>query len=160
MSGVILSIADRQPQDVQRRAVAAVSRQRWREIEHARAVKQGGVLVQVDQDTVLPASLDAWFRAQPVRPGRINPRLTLTDDEKRAYGLPKSARLVTLGGLGDEVDHWSVAVFPVMGGYVVGVKAPAAGGGVGVFWRLSHKASDYARRLSVEHGMPIRERYA
>jgi hypothetical protein len=160
MSGVVLSIADRQPQDVQRRAVAAVSLQRWREIEHARAVKQHGVAVEPDQGVSLHASLDAWYRAQPVKPGRISPRLTLTDDEKRAYGLPKSARLVTLRGLGDAVDHWSVAVFPVMGGYVVGVKAPGGGGGVGVFWRMSHKASDYARRLSVEHGMPIRERYA
>ncbi|WP_230629318.1 hypothetical protein [Sphingomonas sp. Leaf37] len=160
MSGNVLSIADRQPEDVQRRAVAAVSLQRWREIEHARVVKKGGVPVQTDQGSDLPASLDAWYRSQPVKPGRISPRLTLTDDEKRAYGLPKSARLIALRGLGDEVDHWSVAVFPVMGGYVVGVKAPAGGGGVGVFWRLSHKASDYARRLSVEHGMLIRERYA
>jgi hypothetical protein len=160
MSAVVFSIADRQPQDVQRRAVAAVSLQRWREIEHARAVKQHGIPVEVDKGSVLPPSLDAWYRAQPVRQGRISPRLTLTDSEKRAYGLPKSVRLVALRGLGDEVDHWSIAVFPVMGGYVVGVKAPAGGGGVGVFWRQSFKASDYARRLSIEHAMPIRERYA
>ncbi len=160
MSAVVFSIADRQPQAVQRRAVAAVSLQRWRDIERARAVKRSGIPVQPEQGATLPATLDAWYRAQPIKSGRIAPRLTLTVDEKRAYGLPKSARLITLRGLGDEVDHWSVVTFPVVGGYVVGVKAPAGGGGVGVFWRLSHKASDYARRLSVEHGMPIRERYA
>jgi hypothetical protein len=62
--------------------------------------------------------------------------------------------------MGDEVDHWCVAVFPILHGYVVGVKAPAGGGGVGVMWRKSYKASDYAMRLSVEHGFPIQERYA
>lgn len=160
MSALVLSIADRQPEEVRRRAVAAISLQRVREAERVRATRRLGVLIGADRGIVLPPSLDAWYRAHPIQSGRINPRLTLTEDEKQAYGLPKSARLVPLRGLGDELDHWSVGVFPVMGGYVVGVKAPAGGGGVGVFWRLARKASDYAHRLSVEHEMPVRERYA
>ncbi len=159
MSGLVLSIADRQPFDVQRRAVAAVNLQRERERDHVRSMRKTGNPVDVEYRDK-PASLDAWYRAQPIKPGRIGPRLVLTADEKRIYGLPASARLVDLRGMSDKVDHWSIAVFPVLHGYVVGVKAPAGGGGVGVMWRKSYKASDYAMRLSVEHGFPIQERYA
>lgn len=162
MSGLVLSIADRQPHDVQRRAVAAVTlqRQRVREhVQHVQHVKLNGMMPDVERREGF-ASLDAWYRAQSVKPGRIRPRLVLNADEKRMYGLPPSAKLVDLCGLGGEVGHWSVAVVPVMHGYVVGVKAPAGGGGVGVMWRKSYKASDYAMRLSVEHHLPIEERYA
>lgn len=159
MSGLVLSIADRQPRDVQSRAIAAVNLQREREREHVRSIRKTGNPVDVEyRDT--PATLDAWYRAQPIKPGRISPRLVLTADEKRLYGLPASARLVDLRGMGPEADHWCVCVFPVLHGYIVGVKAPAGGGGVGVFWSKSHKASDYAVQLSKLHGMPKRERYA
>ena len=159
MSGLVLSLIARQPRHVQSRAIAAVNLQRERERDHVRSIRTTGNAVDVDyRDT--PANLDAWYRAQPVKPGRISPRLVLTADEKTLYGLPASARLVDLRGMGDELDHWSIAVFPVLHGYVVGVKAPAGGGGVGVFWSKSHKASDYAVRLSKLHGMPRRERYA
>lgn len=159
MSGLVLSLIDRQPRHVQSRAIAAVNLQRERERDHVRSMRKTGSPVEVEyRDT--PATLDAWYRAQSVRPGRISPRLVLTADEKRLYGLPPSAKLVDLRRMGDEVDHWSVAVFPILHGYVVGVKAPAGGGGVGVLWRKSYKASDYAMRLSAEHGFPIQERYA
>jgi hypothetical protein len=159
MSGLILSIADRQPREVQSRAIAAVNLQRERERAHVRSIKATGNQVEVEYRDK-PANLDAWYRTQPVKRGRIGPRLVLNADDKRLYGLPASARLVDLRGMGDELDHWSIAVFPVLHGYVVGVKAPVGGGGVGVFWRKSYKASDYAMRLSVEHGFPIQERYA
>jgi hypothetical protein len=159
VSGLVLSIAARQPEEVQRRAVAAVNLQRQREREHVQSVKRTGVAVDVEHRDGYP-NLDAWYRAQPIETGRIRPRLVLNADDKRIYGLPPSAKLIDLRGLGPEVDHWSVAVFPIMGGYVVGVKAPMAAGGVGVLWRKSYKASDYAMRLSVEHGLPIQERYA
>jgi hypothetical protein len=159
MSGLVLSIAERQPRHVQSRAIAAVNLQRERERDHVRSMRQTGNPVEVEYRDK-PASLDAWYRAQPVKPGRISPRLVLTADEKRLYGLPASAKLVDLRRMGGEVDHWSIAVFPILHGYVVGVKAPAGGGGVGVLWRKSYKASDYAMRLSVEHGFPIQERYA
>jgi len=159
MSGLVLSLIDRQPRHVQSRAIAAVNLQRERERDHVRSIRTTGNAVDVEyRDT--PATLDAWYRAQPVKPGRISPRLVLTADEKPLYGLPPSARLVDLRGMGDELDHWSIAVFAVLHGYVVGVKAPAGGGGVGVMWRKSYKASDYAMRLSIEHGFPIQERYA
>lgn len=159
MSGLVLSLIDRQPRHVQSRAIAAVNLQRERERDHVRRMRATGNPVEVEsRDT--PASLDAWYRAQPVKPGRISPRLVLTSDEKRLYGLPPSAKLVDLRRMGDEVDHWSIAVFPILHGYVVGVKAPAGGGGVGVLWRKSYKASDYAMRLSLAHGFPIQERYA
>ncbi len=157
MSGVILSFAARQSAEVQRRAIAAVQLQRRRAIE-PRSLSR--LLGEKPSETAKPATLDAWYRAQPIEPGRISPRLALTDAEKRAYGLPPSARLVELGSLGDDCSEWAVYLIPVMGGFVVGVKAPDGGGGVGVLWKRSHKASDYALRLSVEHGMPIRERYA
>ena len=159
MRGLVLSIADHQPREVQSRAVAAVNLQRERERDHVRSIRATGNPVEVEYRDK-PASLDAWYRAQPIKPGRISPRLVLTADEKRLYGLPPSAKLVDLRRMGNEVDHWSVSVFPVLHGYVVGVKAPAGGGGVGVMWRKSYKASDYAMRLSVEHGFPIQERYA
>jgi hypothetical protein len=159
MSGLVLSLADRQPHDVQRRAVAAVTLQRQRVLEHVQRLRLTGVMSDIEHRKGYP-SLDAWYRAQPVKTGRIRPRLLLSTDEKRIYGLPPSAKLIDLRGLGGEVDHWSIAVFPIMGGYVVGVKAPLAGGGVGVLWRKSYRASDYAMRLSVEHGFPIQERYA
>jgi hypothetical protein len=159
MSGLVLSIAERQPHHVQSRAIAAVNLQRERERDHVCIIRATGHPVDVEYRDA-PASLDAWYRAQPVKPGRISPRLVLSPEQKRLYGLPPSARLVDLRGMGDEVDHWSIAVFPVLHGYVVGVKAPAGGGGVGVLWRKSYKASDYAMRLSVEHGFPIQERYA
>ncbi|TCM10340.1 hypothetical protein [Sphingomonas sp. PP-CC-3G-468] len=159
MSGLVLSLTDRQPRHVQSRAIAAVNLQRERERDHVRSIRTTGNPVEVEYRDK-PASLDAWYRAQPVKPGRINPRLVLSADEKRLYGLPASARLVDLRGMGDELDHWCVCVFPVLHGYVVGVKAPTGDGGVGVFWRKSYKASDYAMRLSVEYGFPIQERYA
>ena len=159
MSGLVLSLAERQPYHVQSRAIAAVNLQRQRAREYVHGIKRAGVAVDVEYRDA-PASLDAWYRAQPIKAGRISPRLVLTAEEKRLYGLPPSAKLVDLRGMGGEVDHWSIAVFPVLHGYVVGVKAPLAGGGVGVFWRKSYKASDYAMRLSVEHGFPIQERYA
>jgi hypothetical protein len=159
MSGLVLSIADRQPRDVQSRAVAAVNLQRERERDHVRSIRATGHPVEAEFRN-MPATLDAWYRAQPVKAGRISPRLVLNTDQKRLYGLPPSAKLVDLRRMGDEVDHWCVAVFPILHGYVVGVKAPAGGGGVGVMWRKSYKASDYAMRLSVEHGFPIQERYA
>ena len=159
MTGLVLSLIDRHPRHVQSRAIAAVNLQRERERDHVRSIRKTGNPVEVEyRDT--PATLDAWYRAQPVKPGRISPRLVLSPDEKRIYGLPPSAKLVDLRRMGDEVDHWSIAVFPILHGYVVGVKAPAGGGGVGVLWRKSYKASDYAMRLSVEHGFPIQERYA
>jgi hypothetical protein len=159
MNGLVLSLTDRQPRHVQSRAIAAVNLQRERERDHVRSIRATGNPVDVEyRDT--PATLDTWYRVQPIKQGRISPRLMLTTDEKRLYGLPPSAKLVDLRGMGGEVDHWSVAVFPVLHGYVVGVKAPAGGGGVGVLWRKSYKASGYAMRLSVEHGFPIQERYA
>ncbi len=159
MTGLVLSLIDRQPHHVQSRAIAAVNLQRERERNHVRSIRTTGNPVEVEyRDT--PSTLDAWYRVQPVKPGRISPRLVLTPDEKCLYGLPASARLVDLRGMGDELDYWCVCVFPVLHGYVVGVKAPAGGGGVGVFWSKSHKASDYAVRLSKLHGMPRRERYA
>lgn len=159
MSGLIFSIADRQPHEVQSRAVAAVNLQRERVREQVQRVKLAGVMPDVEYREGYP-SLDAWYRAQPVKAGRVRPKLVLNADEKRICGLQPSAKLVDLCGLGGEVDHWSIAVFPVMHGYVVGVKAPAGGGGAGVLFRKSYKASDYAMRLSVEHGLPIEERYA
>ena len=159
MTGLVLSLIDRQPRHVQIRAIAAVNLQRERERDHVRSIRKTGNPVEVEyRDT--PATLDAWYRAQPVKPGRISPRLVLNTDLKRLYGLPPSAKLVDMRRMGDEVDHWSIAVFPILHGFVVGVKAPAGGGGVGVLWRKSYKASDYAMRLSVEHGFPIQERYA
>ncbi|VXC48863.1 hypothetical protein [Sphingomonas sp. 8AM] len=161
MTASIHTIADRQSPDVQRRAIVAVSLQRQR----LNTGKRPRLAEIMGDDLALrsppiPASLDAWYRQQPVKRGRISPSLTLSDWEKQVFGLPRTARLVDLRNLGDERDHWTVAVFPVLGGFVVGVKAPAGGGGVGVLWKRSYKASDYALRLSVEHGMPIRERYA
>jgi hypothetical protein len=150
-------MAARQSQDVQRRAKDAVIRQRavnrdrW-SLAHVLGGDRLG-------KTSFP-SLDAWYRAQPVVRGRISPSLTMNADEKRLYGLPPSARLANLRGVGNEVDHWSIAIIPTQGCYLVGVKAPFNGGGVGVLWRKSWKASDYALRLSVEHGFPIRERWA
>ena len=141
MSGLVLSIAERQPHEVQSRAIEAVNLQRERERDHVHSMRKTGNPVEVEyRDT--PATLDAWYRAQSVKPGRISPRLVLTADEKRLYGLRPSAKLVDLWRMGDEVDHWSIAVFHVLHGFVVGVKAPAGGGGVGVIWRKSFKASD------------------
>ncbi|MDQ0840222.1 hypothetical protein [Sphingomonas faeni] len=159
MSGLVLSIADRQPHHVQSRAIAAVNLQRERERDHVRSMRKTGNPAEVEyRDT--PATLDAWYRVQSIKPGRISPRLVLSPEQKRIYGLPPSAKLVDLRRMGPETDQWSVAVFPILHGYVVGVKAPAGGGGVGVLWRKSYKASDYAMRLSIEHGFPIQERYA
>jgi hypothetical protein len=159
MSGRVLPIAEHQPHHVQSRAIAAVNLQRERERDHVRSIRATGYSVEAEFRD-MPATLDAWYRAQPIKAGRISPRLVLNTDQKRLYGLPPSARLVDMRRMGDEVDHWPIAVFPILHGYVVGVKAPAGGGGVGVLWRKSYKASDYAMRLSVEHGFPIQERYA
>lgn len=159
MSGLVLSLTDRQPHHVQSRAIAAVNLQREREREHVRSIRATGHPVDVKYRDK-SSSLDAWYRVQPIKAGRTSPRLVLTADEKRLYGLPASARLVDLRGMGPEADHWCVCVFPVLHGYIVGVKAPAGAGGAGVFWRKSHKASDYAVRLSKQHGMPRQERYA
>lgn len=158
MSGLVLSIAERQPREVQCRAVAAVNLQRQRVREHVQNVKREGVVVDVERREGY-ASLDAWYRAQPVKKGRLGPNLRLSSAEKVLYGLSASARLMEIRNWGHEVDHWSIAVFPILHGYVVGVQAPFAGGGVGVTWRRSWRASDYALRLSVEHGFPIQERY-
>lgn len=161
MTASIYTMADRQSHDVQRRAIAAVVLQRRRlntgERPTLAEIMSDDLALQSPQ---IPASLDAWYRQQPIKRGRIHPSLTLSDVEKQVFGLPRTARLIDLRNLGDERDHWTVAVFPVLGGFVVGVKAPSGGGGVGVFWKRSYRASDYALRLSVEHGMPIRERYA
>lgn len=161
MTASIYTIADRQSHDVQRRAIAAVcvQRQQLATGERPRLAEIMGDDI-ARQSPPIPATLDAWYREQSIKRGRISPSLTLSDREKQVFGLPRTARLVDLRNLGDERDHWTVAVFPVLGGFVVGVKAPAGGGGVGVFWKQSYKASNYALRLSVEHGMPIRERYA
>jgi len=158
MSGLVLSIADRQPHEVQCRAVAAVTLQRQRVRELVQNVKREGVVVGVERREGY-ASLDAWYRAQPVKKGRLGPNLRLSNAEKLLYGLPASARLMEIRNWGHEVDHWSIAVFPILHGFVVGVQAPFAGGGVGVTWRRSCRASDYALRLSAEHDFPIRERY-
>jgi len=158
MSGLVFSIADRQPPNVQSRAVAAVNLQRQRMHEHVQNVKRTGVVVDVEHREGY-ANLDAWYRAQPVGKGQLGPKLRLSNADKVLYGLPATARLTEIRNWGLEVDHWSIAVFPILHGYVVGVQAPFAGGGVGVSWRRSWRASDYALRLSVEHGFPIRERY-
>ncbi len=161
MTASIHTIADRQPQDVQRRAIEAVSLQRQR-LSTGKRPTLAEIMGddRAVQSPPIPASLDAWYRQQPIKRGRISANLALSDIEKQVFGLPRTARLVDLRNLGDERDQWTVGVFPVLGGFVVGVKAPAGGGGVGVFWKRSYKASEYALRLSVEHGMPIRERYA
>ncbi len=161
MTASIHTIADRQPQDVQRRAIEAVSLQRQR-LSTGKRPTLAEIMGDdhAVQSPPIPASLDAWYRQQPIKRGRISANLALSDIEKQVFGLPRTARLVDLRNLGDERDQWTVGVFPVLGGFVVGVKAPAGGGGVGVFWKRSYKASEYALRLSVEHGMPIRERYA
>ncbi len=161
MTVSIHTIADRQPQDVQRRAIEAVSLQRQR-LSTGKRPTLAEIMGddRAVQSPPIPASLDAWYRQQPIKRGRISANLALSDIEKQVFGLPRTARLVDLRDLGDERDQWTVGVFPVLGGFVVGVKAPAGGGGVGVFWKRPYKASEYALRLSVEHGMPIRERYA
>lgn len=161
MTVSIHTIADRQPQDVQRRAIEAVSLQRQR-LSTGKRPTLAEIMGddRAVQSPPIPVSLDAWYRQQPIKRGRISANLALSDIEKQVFGLPRTARLVDLRDLGDERDQWTVGVFPVLGGFVVGVKAPAGGGGVGVFWKRSYKASEYALRLSVEHGMPIRERYA
>ncbi|WP_342658255.1 hypothetical protein NPJ82_02620 [Sphingomonas sp. NY01] len=158
MSAIVISMADRQPQEVQRRAIAAVALQRTRDQRRPTLDEILGVSAQ-DRTTGLD-SLDAWYRAQPVPKGKCGPKLHLTPDERRLYRIPATAALVDLRGMGPETDGWAVCVFPVLQGYVVGLKAPHGGGGVGVFFRKSYKASDYANRLSVEHGLPIVERYA
>jgi hypothetical protein len=89
MSGLVLSIADRQPRDVQSRAVAAVNLQRERERDHVRSIRATGHPVEAEFRN-MPATLDAWYRAQPVKAGRISPRLVLNTDQKRLYGLPAS----------------------------------------------------------------------
>jgi hypothetical protein len=70
MSGLVLSIADRQPRDVQSRAVAAVNLQRERERDHVRSIRATGHPVEAEFRN-MPATLDAWYRAQPVKAGRI-----------------------------------------------------------------------------------------
>lgn len=161
MTAAVFSIADRQTREVQSRALAAVSLQRQR-LQGGERPKLAEIL-RVDllkPGVVAYASLDEWYRAQPTPAGRIAPRLSLSADEKRIYGLPVSAQLMPLGDLGGRLRNWSVVVAPVLGGFVVGVKAPADGGGVGVIWKRSYKASNYALRLAAEHGLPIVERYA
>ncbi len=156
MSATVIPIASRQAPEVPARATAAVTAFR-RQINSASDLN--GVL-GIDRGIVAYPTLDAWYRAQPVPKGRLGARLRLSRDEKRIYGLRPSAELIELRGLGEESERWSVCVFPVAGGYIVGVKAPRGGGGVGVRFTKSHQASDYAHRLSVEHDLPIVERYA
>jgi hypothetical protein len=64
-----------------------------------------------------------------------------------------------LRGFGAEVDQRCVVMLSTVGGYVVGVKTPDAGG-VGIMWRSADKAAFYAMRLEVEHGLPRLERVA
>lgn len=156
MSATIISIASRQAPEVPGKAAAAVEAFR-RQIDSPSDLN--GVL-GIDRGIVAYPTLDAWYRAQPVPKGRLGARLRLSPDEKRLYGLRPSAELIELRGLGEESERWSVCVFPVAGGYIVGVKAPMGGGGVGVRFTKSHQASDYAHRLSAEHDLPIVERYA
>jgi len=156
MSATIISIASRQAPEVPVKAAAAVAAFR-RQINSPSDLN--GVL-GIDRGIVAYPTLDAWYRAQPVPKGRLGARLRLSPDEKRLYGLRPSAELIELRGLGEESERWSVCIFPVAGGYIVGAKAPMGGGGVGVRFAKSHQASDYARRLSVEHDLPIVERYA
>ena len=106
------------------------------------------------------ASLDTWYRAQPIPKGKISPVLRLSREEKVIYGLPASAQLVELRGLGHETDHARIVLIPVMRGWVVGVKARLGGGGVGVLWRKSYKAAAYARRLQADHGLALYEVWA
>ncbi|RSU54393.1 hypothetical protein [Sphingomonas sp. S-NIH.Pt15_0812] len=155
MSSVVLSIASRQSREVQSRAVAAVCLQRHRELERTKLERITGVSGYADQGANLPPTLDAWYRAKPLPPGRIRLRMTLPREVARLYGLPATARLIDLRDMATATDHWSVAVLPTMGGHIVGVAAPD-GSGVGVVWRLARKANDYALRLSAEHGLPIR----
>lgn len=158
MSAAILSIADRQSRDVQRRAIKAVNLQREQLREHVAQIRANGFAPEVERRE-LPASLDAWYHAQPIPAGRIAPKLALSADAKRCYGLPASARLVDLRGFGAEVDQRCVVMLSTVGGYVVGVKTPDAGG-VGIMWRSADKAAFYAMRLEVEHGLPRLERVA
>lgn len=162
MTAAVLSIASRQSQDVQRRAVAAVTLQRER---RRAADRNGRSLAAVMGDPALEQgivgfpSLDDWYRAQPVPRGRTRPVLRLSADEKRLYGLPPSAKLVDLRGVGSQHGRRAVIVGAVQGGFVVGVKAPD-GTGVGVLWRKSYRANDYALRLSAEHSLPLRDRWS
>ncbi|MGW8135573.1 hypothetical protein ACWGNZ_08030 [Sphingomonas zeae] len=156
MSGTIIPIASRQTPEVQARAIVAVTALR----QQANEPRSLDRVLGVDRGIVGYPTLDAWYRAQPVPKGRLGARLRLSPDEKRLYGLRPSAELIELRGLGDESERWSICVFPIAGGYIVGVKAPMGGGGVGVRFTKSHQASDYAHRLSVEHDLPIVERYA
>lgn len=156
MSGVVLPITSRQSREVQSRAVAAVSLQRQRDLERTELYRITGEVVGADQGASLPPTLDAWYRAKPLPPGRIRLRLTLPREVARLYGLSVTVRLVDLRDMVTAADNWSVAVLPTMGGHIVGVAAPD-GSGVGVIWKLARKANDYALRLSAEHGLPIRE---
>lgn len=156
MSATIISIASRQAPEVPVRAAAAVAAFR-RQINSPSDLNE---VLGIDRGIVAYPTLDAWYRAQPVPKGRLGARLRHSPDEKRLYGLRPSAELIELRGLGEESERWSVCIFPVAGGYIVGVKAPMGGGGVGVRFTKSHQASDYAHRLSVEHDLPIVERYA
>jgi len=157
MTGVVLSLADRQPVDVQRRAAVACALLHQ---DHVRPTLDEILRGPVERGIVVHPTLDEWYRAQPVPKGRISPKLTMLPVEKRLYGLSSVARLVDLKGMGAEVDHWTIAVLSIVRGYVVGVKAPIGGGGVGVMWTKARNANDYALRLSVEHDMPIREVWA
>jgi hypothetical protein len=153
MTGVVLSLADRQPVDVQRRAAAACARLR----QPAACDLRGMVSPWSDDATdAAPLTLDAWYRSQSLPKGRIRLRMTMPPGGAQLYGLPATARLVDLRDMVTVADHWSVAVLATIGGHIVGVAAPD-GSGVGVIWRLARKANDYALRLSVEHDMPIRE---
>ncbi|GAM01974.1 hypothetical protein [Sphingomonas parapaucimobilis] len=156
MSATIISIASRQAPEVPVKAAAAVAAFR-RQINSPSDLNE---VLGIDRGIVAYPTLDAWYRAQPVPKGRLGARLRLSPDEKRLYGLRPSAELIELRGLGEESERWAVCIFPVAGGYIVGVKASMGGGGVGVRFTKSHQASDYAYRLSVEHDLPIVERYA
>lgn len=156
MSATVIPIASRQSPEVPAKATAAVAAFR-RQINSPSDINE---VLGMDRGIVTYPTLDAWYRAQPVPKGRLGARLRLSRDEKRIYGLRPSAELIELRGLGEESERWSVCIFPVAGGYIVGVKAPMGGGGVGVRFTKSHQASDYAHRLSVEHDLPIVERYA
>ena len=155
MSATIISIASRQAPEVPVKAAAVAAFRR-----QVNSPNDLNEVLGLDRGIVAYPTLDARYRAQPVPKGRLGARLRLSPDDKRLYGLRPSAELIELRGLGDESERWSVCVFPVAGGYIVGVKAPMGGGGVGVRFTKSHQASDYAHRLSIEHDLPIVERYA
>jgi hypothetical protein len=152
MSGVVLSLADHQPVDVQRRAAAACVLLCQVEAGSLSALFNQGL----PETSNAHPTLDAWYRAQSLPKGRIRLRMTMPPGGAQLYGLPATARLVDLRDMVTAVDHWSVAVLTTIGGHIVGIAAPD-GSGVGVIWRLARKANDYALRLSVEHDMPIRE---